>query len=50
MAEHWFVVPGTRVRFPLPTQNAPLAQRIERLASDQKAVGSNPTGRTEFLL
>lgn len=47
MAEHWFVVPGTRVRFPLLAQkNALVAQWIEHLASDQGVVGSTPAERT----
>ena len=38
MVEHWFVVPGTRVRFPLLAQkNIPalVVKWISRLASDQ---------------
>lgn len=55
MAKLGFVVPVSRVRFPLATPLkvfniheifAPVAQWIEYLASDQGVVGSNPAGRT----
>lgn len=59
MVEHWFVVPGTRVRFPLiaPVEiswifenlftSALVAQWIEYLASNQGVAGSIPAERTQ---
>ena len=55
MVEHWFVVPGTRVRFPLiaPLDGSscfvPVAQWIEYLASNQGVAGSIPAGHTRHI-
>lgn len=50
MVGHLFVAQGTWVRFPVAAQkNAPVAQWIEYLASNQGAAGSNPAGRTDVI-